>query len=120
MISTSSSEGLYNEARLAHEAGSYRDAIELLEKSVKISEHFKARELLGVCFGEIGDIGKAIENLELAYRMNEKSSKTACLLAQLLLNSGNLSRCKEIVERVLQNHLDYGPAKRLLNELNAR
>ena len=113
----SSPEELYNRAWLLHKAGHYRDAIGFLENSLTIAEHYKSCELLAICYREIGEIEIAIEYLERAYKLNEKSSKTACLLAQHLLTVGEIYRSKIIVEKVLKNHHGYGPAIRILEQL---
>jgi tetratricopeptide (TPR) repeat protein len=110
-----SAEELYNEGWLAHKAGSFRDAILFLERSLALKEHFKARELMGVCLKESGDIQGALLNFELAYKLNEKSSKTGCLLADILLETGRVNQAKEVVDQVLLNHPGYGPAVRLRN-----
>lgn len=110
-------EELYNAGRLAYEAGRLNEAMDLLERSLRLQDHFKSRELLAACCAAVGDTVAALANLELAYQLNEKSSKTACLLAKALLDAGNPGRAREIVETCLRLDKDYGPAKRFLDGL---
>lgn len=110
-------EELYNQAWLFHKSGNFQGAIDLLAESLSLREHYKSCELLAVCYQEIGESRKALQHLEQAYKLNERSSKTACMLAQHLFDSGDIHRCKAMVEKVLQNHKDYGPAKRLLERI---
>ena len=119
MSETTESGVLYNQAWLAYKDCRYVDAIALLEESLKAHGHFKSCELLGVCLLEIGNSDQALQRFEQAFLMNEKSSKTGCLLAQQLLDSGDASRSREIVEMVLLNNTSYGPARRLLQQLDA-
>jgi len=111
------SEEFYNQAWLFHKTKRYQDAITSLKESLALKEHYKSYELLAVCCQEIDKISEALEYLEQAYKLNEKSSKTACLLAQLLLDSGDNYRSKTIAEKVLENHKDYGPARRILEKI---
>ncbi len=59
------SSELYNQARLAYQAGACQDALALLEKSVVIKDHFKARELMAVCHRMLGNTSKSIDHLAL-------------------------------------------------------
>ena len=108
---------LYNEGRLAYEAGRFDEAIDWFQKSVRLQEHFKSREMLAECFKAVGGSDAALANLEIAYQLNEKSGKTACLLAGALRDAGNLGRAREVVEAYLRHDRDYGPAKRFLEGL---
>ena len=110
-------EELYNEGRLAYHAGRFNEAIGWFKSSLRLQEHFKSREMLAACCAAVGDTDAALANLELAYQLNEKSSKTACLLAKALLDAGNPGRAREIVETCLRLDSDYGPAKRFLEGL---
>lgn len=111
---------LYIKAKEIIDEGKLEDGIKLLLESASFNEHFKTRELLGVCYRDIGDFENALINLRIAYRLNQKSSKTACLLAQTLLNNGEFIECKKIIELVLFNHTDYGPAKAIQFKLEKK
>jgi tetratricopeptide (TPR) repeat protein len=110
-------EELYNEGRLAYDAGRFDEAIDWFQRSVRLQEHFKSREMLAACFTAVGATDAALENLELAWQLNEKSGKTACLLARALRDAGNFGRAREVVEAYLSHDKDYGPAKRILEAL---
>lgn len=118
MTEVSASLEYYNQAWLAFQSTLYKNALELLERSIAIDEHFKTRELMALCHKELGNIPAAIDNLELAYKLNEKSSKSACLLAELLVSVGEISRARALLEKVLCRQYEYGPAKRLISQLN--
>lgn len=108
---------LYINAKEIIDEGKLEDGIQLLLESASFNEHFKTRELLGICYGDIGDFENARINLRIAYSLNQKSSKTACLFAQTLLSSGEIIECKKIIELVLINHTDYGPARAIQLQL---
>ena len=108
---------LYYEALEASKSGRYDHAIDLLVESLAISEHYKTVELLAICHANCGSPKVALEYFERAYKLNEASSKTACLLAEQLLGLGDPQRARAIVEKILLRQNDYGPATRILARL---
>lgn len=110
--------GCYLEAKMAYDKGMLKESSILLEKSLLLEEHYKTRELLGACLKKMGQYQEALHNFELAYTLNPKSSKTGFLLAESLFENSRFQQAENVINQVLLNHSDYGPAIRLKSILN--
>lgn len=111
--------GLYGSARLSFSRMEYEEAMRLLTKSIEISPHFKAFELLGVCFQHVGDVPSALACFKEAHQLNPKSSKTAFLYALTLHDSGDSESARAILDALLRHDMNYGPAMELMKRLGA-
>lgn len=107
----------YIEAKIAYEEKRYEDAILHLRQSASLHAHFKTYELMGQSLVEMGDCNNAQEALENAFQLNPRSNKTALLLAQCLIKSGDAERAKKILIDTLDRDSSYSPASSLLSKL---
>lgn len=115
-VESHKSESLYHDALAAFSAEKHQLAIDILEQSLAQAVHYKTYELLAVCMSKVGRNSESLHALERAHELNPRSTKTACLLAQSLLERHEVERAKAILGKVLQVNPSYGPATRLLAE----
>lgn len=95
-------------------------AIELLQESLELHEHFKSYEILGNIFLKHGDLIQARQYLEKAYGLNQRNDRTATLLAETLAALGDSTKAIRVLEELLLRNESYGPARKLLKQLAAQ
>jgi tetratricopeptide (TPR) repeat protein len=111
---------LYYDAQEASSQHDYLRAVDLLQRSIEIADHFKSREVLGQCYERLGDRPGAIGEYRRALELNPRSNKTAHLLASALLDEGDLAAASAIVASLLDRCPTYGPARKLLSTIDSR
>ncbi len=104
----------YGMALVEIENGNYERAIQLLEKSLDISKHFKTYHKLGEVFLLMGMEEDALQNFSKAYKENPKNDKTALEYAKCLIKNKKTSCAIKILKKILQNNPTYKPAKIIL------
>ena len=110
---------LYYQGRLAFEAGDYRGAIDLCQRSNRIHEHYESWECIGSLLLELRRAEQALAALQRAFELNPRSCKSGHLLV-LCMHSLGLPRVEicEVIERVLTANPTYGPTVRFWASLN--
>jgi tetratricopeptide (TPR) repeat protein len=108
---------LYYDARQFFIQRDYSRALSLLQQSLRTSDHFKSREMVGQCWERLGDWSRAVDEYRRALLLNPQSNKTAHLLASLLLDHGDSATARDIVRSILGRCPTYGPARRLLSKI---
>jgi Flp pilus assembly protein TadD len=110
----------YYDGRRSFVQHDYLRALELLQQSVQIADHFKSHEMLGQCYEQLGDRPRAVDEYRRARQLNPRSNKTAHLLASVLLAEGDLAAAHAVVASILDRCPTYGSARQLLSKIEAR
>lgn len=98
----------------AYERGDHEAALDMFRRSFEIQPHFKSLEKIGECLMRMGSLSEAVADLRRAVSLNPRSSKTAVLLGEALLQGGDAANARLVAMSVLRRKGDYGPALRLL------
>ena len=110
---------LYYDGWEAYLKGDYEKAYDLLLKSVDLREHAKTYERLSSVLAALGKPDEAFVYVEKAHKMNPKNKESATHYAQALVNQGRIEEAKTILVATLEHSHNFGPAKKLLNQLTA-
>ena len=94
------------------------DAVCHFRKSLALSLHFKTAELLGECLLRTGRVTEAIEALGFTMS-NGAAARGPFLLAESYLKAGDRDAAKSAAIESLRRNENYGPALRLLRELES-
>jgi tetratricopeptide (TPR) repeat protein len=105
---------LYHQGAELLDRRDFEAAAEAFKRSLVVSVHFKTVERLGVCYREMGHVDTAMGYFRQAYDLNRRNSKTAVLLAELLLFTGQVAEAEAILSDVLARNVTYEPARKLL------
>ena len=108
----------YCRGRVLYEAGEFRAAIPLFEKSLVLREHFKTLELLGESLLRVERPNDAIEPLSVASDLNP-GPRSLVLLAEAFQSLGRSNDARRVLGAALARHPDYGPARAALTQLKA-
>lgn len=111
---------LYLEGALAASHGNYEQAYPLLSKSAELHPHFKTYEYLYTTLKGLGKPDEAFSYLKKAYNLNSKNNKTATMYANELVARDKVEEAKKILNEILQRSSTYGPARKLLEQLNTK
>lgn len=117
---TTRDHDLYPAAREVIATGDLNKAVDLLCQSISIEPHFKSHELLGECYGKLGQTNLALREFEKAVQLNPRSEKSQTLLANCLADAGRTDQAKAVLTDLLSRNPTYGPAKRLLSRLRSQ
>lgn len=102
------------------EKSDYISAINFLEISNNISEHYKTYEKLFLCFKKLDECSKAYECLRKSYLLNPKSDKISVMYAKELSERMDFETAKEILSETLKRNPTYKPAEKLLDTITNR
>ena len=99
--------------------GNYQEAYPLLLKSAEINPHSKTYEWLYTTAKALNKPDKAFAYIETAYILNPKNNKTASMYVEELIAKDEISKARDILTDILNRSSTYGPARRLLDKLDA-
>jgi tetratricopeptide (TPR) repeat protein len=108
----------YRLARALLGGGDLEGAIAHLEVSAAADPHFKTLELLGEAWLRLGKPDRAVEPLAIAATLN-RQVRAPSLLAQALLESGDVARAQDTARIALERHPNNKVARRVLERIPA-
>ena len=100
MSDSNRDDELYEQGRIAIEAGDFETAHNHLQRSAEIVPHFKTLELLGEVRIQLGDYEGAIVPLAAATALN-RGVRAPSLLAEVFWHLGDTSRAVEMAREAL-------------------
>lgn len=93
------------------------EAITKFEESARIDPHFKTFELLGECYFNKGEYGRAIIFLSDAAGLGNKPSRAYFLLAKALLQFNDVEKARDKLNHALSINPEYKEASDLLSSI---
>jgi hypothetical protein len=114
---TSRASVLYSMGRALLEGGAASEAVDFLRRSWSISPHAHTAYFLVKALHAIGDVHESRRWNAEAYQLNPRNSMIATAHASALSDAGAVSDAIKILYGVLDQTRTYGPAKKLLGEL---
>jgi tetratricopeptide (TPR) repeat protein len=108
----------YEEGIEKIESGNIQEAIIKFLISVTISPHFKTYEQLYCILDDLGYKEESNFMIEKAYQLNPNNDKISLIYAKCMVEQGNISRAKDILNQLLNRNKSYLPARKLLGELD--
>ena len=108
---------LFYAGRGAYEKGDFQKAIEYLEQSRQMDEHYKTYEILYLCWKNLGESEKAFSCLEHSFALNPHCDKVAVEYAKELAGKGETAKAREILQETVKRNSSYQPAFRLLQQI---
>ncbi len=100
------------------EAEKAKEAVEAFRDSWALDEHAAAAFRLAHCLELLRDEA-AGEWFAKAYEANPNNSNGAIRYAEWMSKRGEVEQARAIAQRIINRHTDYGPAKRLLEQLDS-
>jgi tetratricopeptide (TPR) repeat protein len=91
----------YQKAREAMSKGKIQDAIELFQRSIQISPHFKSLELLGECLMKENRLTEAVVPLSAATSLN-KGVRAPSLLSEVFYKLADFDNAKRFAAIALK------------------
>lgn len=110
---------LYDRGREAFERGEYELALALLRESWDDTIHFKTISRIGEVLCRLGRHREAVTPLAAATSLN-RGSLSPCLLAEALLQIGELQLAQDAATESLRRTPGYRRAQAVLNEIDQR
>jgi tetratricopeptide (TPR) repeat protein len=107
----------YQCGRQAMKDKKYAEAIEHLERSIKIAPHFKTLELLGECKLEVGEAKDAIVPLAAAAGLGSNEFRANYLLGVAYAKLGNIQAALQFLDRALKMNPQFKKARELRDSL---
>ena len=108
---------LFYASRGEYEKGNFQEAIQYLEQSSQMDEHYKTYENLYLCWKKLGEPEKAFTCLEHSFALNPHCDKVAVEYARELALSGETAKAREILQETIKRNCTYQPAYRLLKQI---
>ena len=109
---------LFYAGREAYEKGNFQKAIEYLEQSSQMDEHYKTYEILYLSWKKLGEPEKAFTCLKRSFALNPHCDKVAVEYAGELASRGETAKAKDILNDTIQRNKTYRPAVRLLEAIS--
>lgn len=98
--------------------GNFQEAIQYLEHSSQMDEHYKTYEWLYLIWKKLGNSEKAFPCLEKAFALNPSSDSVSVSYAGELALRGETAKAREILQETIQRNATYLPAVRLLEAIS--
>ena len=112
------SDALYDEARLAFDAGELEVAERLLRRSLEVQSHFKTHHVLSQVLAMQGREVESRKELATAFVLNPNNDRVATDHALALGAEGQGAEARAVLRSVLRRNTTYGPAKAALDEID--
>ena len=109
---------LFYAGRGEYEKGNFQKAMQYLEQSSQMDEHYKTYEILYLCWKNLGEPEKAFNCLEHSFALNPHCDKVAVKFAQELALRGETAKAREILNDTIRRNKTYLPAVRLLEKIS--
>jgi tetratricopeptide (TPR) repeat protein len=107
----------YLKARNEMDAGNLDAAILLFRESMADAAHAKTAELLAECLFRTGRFDDAVKTAELATQLG-LAARAASPGAQWRYETGDIAAAKSYLAEALRRNSTYGPALKLLGQIN--
>jgi tetratricopeptide (TPR) repeat protein len=111
---------LYYEGRVARAEGNYEKALELFSKSLELRRYHATHREIYRTLMLMGREEEAFEHIQQAYELGSRELQGATMYAKELYKRGKIGEAKFVLERILRQSKTFGPAQRLLNEINEK
>jgi tetratricopeptide (TPR) repeat protein len=111
-------EALVSLAELEVQAGDVDKAMERLEKALRISDDARLHYVFGLCYSKKNQIRKAVQEYQLAIRMNPNFREAHMELANLLLSAGLYAEAERSYRSALNISQDEEALTGLATALN--
>jgi len=110
----------YNLGMKCLEQEDYERSLAYFEQSLSICSHYKTCSRIAQVLKVLGREEEAESYIVRAYEENQKSDKAALVYAELLLKNGQTELTRTILEKLLSRNPTYGPAQRLMKQMDLR
>lgn len=108
----------FEEALTLLQAGRYEEAIALLNKVIKGSQHNSSPYInIAMAYEKTGDVGRAEENLKKALEINPDHPVANNEYALLYRRTGRYAEARTLYEELLRKYPDFLPARKNLGIL---
>jgi tetratricopeptide (TPR) repeat protein len=108
---------LYHDGIMAYARRDFEKAYELLTQSLELKPHGSTHEWLYTVLCRMGKPEEAFSHIEQAARLSSNNNKILTMYAAALVKRGKMEQAKPVLEDVLRRSATYGPARRLLKEI---
>ncbi len=98
--------------------GQWESAFDYLSKSLAMHPHAKTCERLSFVLDQLGQAQASKKMLKKAYELNPRVDLIANRYAAMLYLIGESDNAKTVLADVLARNPTYGPAKRLMDQMN--
>lgn len=92
-------------------------AEKLLQESLSMEKHFKTHHELAKLLFRSGRQEEAKHHFHAAYLSNQQNDRVAFDYAKNLFGEKKTKAAKEVLRKILERNSTYGPARRLLDEI---